>query len=115
MQTLQLAERIEPLVNEFVERVRAFYGERLVKIILFGSYARGDFHDESDVDLLVVLRDEDVSNIREKRAGLSRLTWELFYEYGLAPSAFVVTRTRFEQSSQAFFRFIRQEGITIYE
>jgi predicted nucleotidyltransferase len=35
--------------------LRALYGERLRHVILFGSWARGDAHPESDIDLLVVL------------------------------------------------------------
>jgi predicted nucleotidyltransferase len=46
---------IDDTLNIMTERiVRDFQPER---IILFGSYARGDMHEESDVDLLVVMPD----------------------------------------------------------
>ncbi len=40
----------------FVDRLRQRYGDNLLRVRLFGSKARGDAHEESDFDLLVVLR-----------------------------------------------------------
>ena len=36
------------------------YGEKLAELILFGSYALGDFHRNSDVDFMVVLNDNNI-------------------------------------------------------
>ncbi len=47
--------------------LRGIYGERLRDVLLFGSWARGDAHPESDVDLLVVL-DEVSSRRRSSHA-----------------------------------------------
>jgi uncharacterized protein len=44
-------------VEEFVRQVRERYNERVVKIALFGSRARGDAHEDSDIDILIVLQD----------------------------------------------------------
>lgn len=41
-------------VNECLEKI---YGDKLKEIILYGSYARGDFTDGSDIDLLILLQD----------------------------------------------------------
>jgi predicted nucleotidyltransferase len=48
---------VRSTVADFAARVRARYGDRVADVRLFGSYARGDAHEESDVDVLVVLRD----------------------------------------------------------
>ncbi|MFN0014530.1 MAG: nucleotidyltransferase domain-containing protein [Saprospiraceae bacterium] len=40
--------------------LQRLYGDRLAKVILYGSYARGDFHEESDIDFLVVLKDVEI-------------------------------------------------------
>jgi uncharacterized protein len=42
----------------------ARFGARLHEVVLFGSWARGDAHEESDVDLLVVV---DGLDERERR------------------------------------------------
>jgi predicted nucleotidyltransferase len=43
-------------LRRYVEALDRHFGERLVSVVLFGSWARGTARAESDVDLLVVLR-----------------------------------------------------------
>jgi uncharacterized protein len=60
--------RLEPeerrWIEDFRERLRAEYGERLRDLRLFGSKARGDWHDESDIDLLLLLDGNDPATER---------------------------------------------------
>ncbi len=44
--------------------LQTLYGKRLAKLILYGSYARGDQHEGSDIDFLVVLKDDDIKTDR---------------------------------------------------
>jgi len=41
-------------VEEFIRKIKGEYGDKIEKIILFGSYARGDYRGESDVDIIVL-------------------------------------------------------------
>ncbi len=52
--TLAPAER--RVVTELAARVRDRFGDRLSRVVLFGSRARGDVTEESDIDVLVLLR-----------------------------------------------------------
>ena len=52
---MPIPDDIRPLLDEVNAEPRDLYGARLDRLVLYGSYARGDVHDESDVDLLVVL------------------------------------------------------------
>ncbi|MEM9005420.1 MAG: nucleotidyltransferase domain-containing protein, partial [Cyanobacteria bacterium P01_F01_bin.86] len=59
---------IQGLLTELRDRLKAIYGERLYKMLLFGSYARGEARPDSDIDVLVVLKGEvnpglEVANI----------------------------------------------------
>ena len=47
---------IKPLLNELKLDLQELYGDRLVKLILFGSHARGEANLDSDIDLLAVLK-----------------------------------------------------------
>ena len=53
------------LIQEFKKTIQQIYGSRLAKIVLYGSYARGDFHTESDIDFLVVLKDTEIKSFHE--------------------------------------------------
>lgn len=54
------ADQLRSLSQEVKQVLTELYGDRLDRVILYGSYARGDFHAESDVDYLVVLREETI-------------------------------------------------------
>ena len=44
------------LAQEYKESLQKLYGNELVELIVFGSYAREDQHDESDLDFAIVLK-----------------------------------------------------------
>lgn len=44
-------------LDEFVESLREELGEELLAVWLYGSRARGERHEESDIDVLVITRD----------------------------------------------------------
>ncbi len=53
----QISGPFDPLeiARQVANDLRPLYGDRLRRVLLFGSWARGDAHPESDIDLLVVL------------------------------------------------------------
>lgn len=72
-QTLAPPER--RIVAELATRLRARFRDRLSRVVLFGSRARGDVTEESDIDLLVLLR---IPIAQETRA--TREVWEVVEE-----------------------------------
>jgi len=64
LKTLQIepAKKIDytfykPLLDTFAQLLRQSLGERVISLVLYGSVARGTATPESDIDLLIVLRD----------------------------------------------------------
>lgn len=104
---------IKPIIEEFTEQAKAHYGNRLAKIILFGSYARGEANDESDVDLLVVLNDEEVKT-RQERKSISEWVWQLFLKYLIDVSVIPTSMNKYLNSDEYLFKFIRKDGKLIY-
>ncbi len=47
-------------LRDFSAALRSRYGSRILRLVLFGSRARGEGHEESDVDVAVILAEEDL-------------------------------------------------------
>ena len=47
----------DPILKRFCAALGEMYGQRLERVVLFGSRARGDAHEDSDYDVAVFLRD----------------------------------------------------------
>lgn len=104
-------DRVHLDVIDIMER---HYGNLLNQIVLFGSYARGDFHEESDVDYLVVLDEENVSSFKEVTTTIADRN-AYFDETSITISAVVVSKSEFLSSNRIFYRQVRKDGKCIYE
>jgi uncharacterized protein len=106
---LRINSAIKTIILEFKTELQALYGSRLSDVILYGSYARGDFDSESDVDLMVVLADEQVDTYREIRR-MSELEAHFLIKYGIAFSLLPTSKTRLTTSAMPIYDEIRSEG-----
>lgn len=91
--------------------LRDLYDDRLVRVVLFGSQARGEAGPESDIDLLVVLREMD--SPWEELRRMDELLWQLSSEYDVTLSALPVTETQFDQSDKPVLLEARTHGKTM--
>ena len=103
---------LHALTAEFKQAMQTLYGDRLLKVVLYGSYARGDFHAESDVDFLIVLRGSELSKMREMDAYYP-VRSALSEKYAVNISITPVEEKRFIESDYLFFCNVRREGITL--
>ena len=96
---------IDQVVKQIVEKFKP------QKIILFGSYARGDFHRESDVDMLVVME----TPLKEVQQSLE-IYRHLNVMFGLDLIVYTPKhlKERFD-TSDWFVRDILKEGKVLYE
>lgn len=106
---------LQPILNEVKESAVQLYGTRLSQIILYGSYARGDNTDESDMDIMIVL-DCSADEIRKYRkltaqmASEISLNQEVFLSISLRDSADFKKKVDF----LPYYRNIAKEGVVIY-
>ena len=73
---------INQLLYQYVEGVREIYGEHLKAVILYGSYARGDFKPESDIDIMILVDFTDME-LKAYRHQLSGLTYDFNEKHNL--------------------------------
>ena len=57
------------IASQYAHALKARYD--IIKVILFGSYAKGTFHDDSDIDIAVILK--DYKNLLDIQRDLMRL------------------------------------------
>ena len=103
---------IEPIVREFKAALQALYGDRLRDVVLYGSYARGDYNDESDIDLMVLLNDEQVDTYKEIRRMID-LETNFLLLYGKVISLLPVSYRRYNRSVMPIYQEIRRDGLKV--
>jgi predicted nucleotidyltransferase len=95
-------------LTEFIKHLRSRYKNKIKKIILYGSYARGDYAEDSDIDVLIV------GDISQKE--ISYLTTDILLKYGEVISAIVEKEVEFEKLKNSIFhRNVLNEGVELNE
>ena len=66
---------MQSLIEQYIAEIKKIYGAHLRKVILYGSYARGDFRSDSDVDIMILF---DISDVELKAYSqqLSYMTYD---------------------------------------
>lgn len=106
-----LPPNVHAALTEAKARLAELYGDRLDRIVLYGSYARGNARPDSDVDLLVVLRDEVEPYTEIKRTGL--LALDLLLNYGAEVSMQPYGIAEAEDTSRSFVRNVAADGVAL--
>jgi hypothetical protein len=84
------------------------YGDRLREIVLFGSWARGDAHPESDIDLLIVL--DRVDSVWDELRRMDDVLWRHSFENDTVISAVPVAATDLDRQATPVLIRARSEG-----
>ncbi|SCJ89188.1 Predicted nucleotidyltransferases [uncultured Eubacterium sp.] len=108
------SDQLDILLQQIAQVYRQVYGEEIVKILMYGSYARGTFDEESDIDIVAIVKGE-----RESLQQGLKLVWErsaeleLEYETILSPT--VIPYDEFERfrDDLPYYRNIEREGVEI--
>ena len=108
---VSLNTAIQGLLTELRDRLKAIYGVRLYKMLLFGSYARGEARPDSDIDVLVVLKGD--VNPGLEVANISGLLSELSLAHAKVISCLFMDEVRYLTRQGPLLRNIRREGVDI--
>ncbi|MFN0085141.1 MAG: nucleotidyltransferase domain-containing protein [Blastocatellia bacterium] len=104
-------DRLNTILNEFRQALAAIYGERLDRVILFGSQARGDALEGSDIDLLVVLSGDVYPGKEILRTG--GIVSQISLKYDVVLSCLFFPAERFRREQSPLLRNVRREGVTV--
>lgn len=104
------------LINKYVDLVRGIYGEHLKSVILYGSYARGDYTQDSDIDIMILLDLSDI-DIKEYRHELSGRTYDFIMEYDLDIKPIAKNKDHFNKWVEVyqFYLNVEKEGVRLFD
>ena len=107
---------IQNAINKFVEESKKILGKRIKKIILYGSYARGDYNNSSDIDILV-LTDYKQTQFYATLKKLSSMTYDIELDYNviLVPLIDNINNYNDEIDEIPFYMNIQKEGVVLSE
>ncbi|RJS79011.1 nucleotidyltransferase domain-containing protein [Methanophagales archaeon] len=104
-------EDIKPILEKVKKSLKKTYGKQLKGIILFGSYARGDSTEGSDIDIIVLLeRMEDPVAEKEK---FFDAIWQLDLKYDTVISVLPFDEYQFKMRRLPVILNAKKEGIFI--
>lgn len=110
-----MPERVHDIVYSFAQQLKLIYGESLKKIVVYGSYARGDYNKDSDIDIMILLDVSDME-IKEYRHQLSYMTYDFNEEYELDIKPIAKSEEHFTKwvDNYPFYYNARKEGVNLY-
>lgn len=96
------------IAQDVAADLRKLYGKRLRKLVLFGSWARGDARPDSDIDLLVIL--DRVEDRWQERRRMSEILYRHSLENDTVVSVVPVAEADFERPERPVLVRARAEG-----
>ena len=104
------------ILCEFRNKTKSIMGDSLKQMILYGSYARGDYGDNSDMDIMVLteLTDDRIIQIEDE---IFDAAYDIELEYGVPISVNIKNEKHFKNwvNSLPYYSNIQKEGIIIAE
>ncbi len=100
---------IKGLLAELKQGLIKIYGERLKAVVLFGSYACGDYHEGSDLDVMIVL--DTYKSYWDELVRSSELASDLSLKYDITISRMIMSEEQWKKGELPVLKNIRIEGV----
>ena len=109
-----MPKSINKILKEFTEQIQELLGNRLKRIILYGSYARGDYSKSSDVDIMI-LTDLTYEEIEKFRDEISDIAFDIELEKGIVISPIIKNIDKYNERENIipFYMNVQKEGVVL--
>lgn len=116
-ETLRSGPTLRPPVRDILQRLRSElhgrYKSQLDQVVLFGSQARGDASEDSDIDVLAILKENGADPFLEYSKWAEWVV-DIMLDYGELVNLLFTSRSRFDSVNSPLYQNIHSEGIVIY-
>jgi predicted nucleotidyltransferase len=106
-----MSSELQQILAELRRQFEALYGERLERVVLYGSQARGDATPDSDIDVLVVLTGE--VDVGKELWRISAVTSDLSISHNVLVSTVVMSAKQYHGRQSSFLSNVVREGKTL--
>ena len=107
-----LTEKEKKAVQELISGLKKLYGSNLSRLILYGSKARGDAAQYSDIDILAVLKKMELRY--DEIDKITRISAPICLKYDLPISVFPIEKTWVDADYKTIFiHNVLKEGILL--
>lgn len=110
-----MSDRMRSLMEMYVAEIKKIYGSHLCQIILYGSYARGDYREDSDVDIMILLDMSDI-DLKEYSKQLSYMTYDFNMDNDIDIKPIAKSERHFKKwvENYPFYVNVNKEGVVLY-
>ncbi len=106
-----ITRKMRPILDELRTDLRQIYGERFKSLILYGSHARGEATNDSDIDVVVVI--EGLRNPARELSKLSGVVSRISLKYDTLISLCPISPVDFEHRDSPLLLNVRREGVPL--
>ena len=110
-----MPNKIDKIIKQFIKEISNLLGARLKKVILYGSYARGDYDNNSDLDIMI-LTDLTESEIIDYRMKVRELACDLELDNDIIISPLLRNIDQYNARTEIipFYNNIQKEGVVLH-
>ena len=105
-----MAKIVDPILRRFRTALDELYRERLERVVLFGSRARGDARPDSDYDVAVFLK--DLHGFGREAEAIAKIETDVLMETGAVINALPLQAGSYREQT-GLMKELRQDGLDL--
>lgn len=104
----------EDVIQSFTLDMCKLFGRSMKKVVLYGSYARGDYQENSDIDIMILtsLSDEEIRKIEFKVYDIA-FEYEMMYEVMISVNVKNEEHFNYWLGALPYYDNVKREGIVL--
>lgn len=109
-----MPDTVRHSVDQFIQQIKKILNTHLLKVIVYGSYARGNYHDHSDVDIMILVNLPE-KEIKDIENDIYDIAFEIQMDTGVDISPIIKNMAQYEYWADVlpFYKNVRKEGIVV--